>query len=139
MREVMLVFHFIGLAMGLGTSFGFMFLGMASAKMEPAEAMKFRLQSFALSRMGHVGLTLLVLSGLYLITPYWSKLSAMPFLIVKLVLVLTLGALIGMISSLGRKAQLGNAEENMKKLGPLGRVSLLTTLVIVILAVYIFK
>lgn len=37
MREAMLIVHFLGLAMGLGTSFAFMFLGMVSDKMEKEE------------------------------------------------------------------------------------------------------
>lgn len=139
MREIMLIVHFIGLAMGIGTSFAFMFLGIASAKMEEKEAMKFRLNTFALSKMGQIGLTLLVLSGLYLMTPYWASLGANPLLITKLVLVLMLGALIGIISSIVKKAKKGDAEAQLKKVEPLGKLALLTGLAIVIIAVYVFR
>lgn len=138
MREVMLILHFIGLAMGIGTSFAFMFLGIASSKMEKAEGLKFSLNALALSRMGHIGLTLLVISGLYLMTPYWKALPQMPLLIAKLVLVLVLGALIGVITSAGKKAKAGDAEAQFNKISTLGRFSLLTGLAIVILAVLIF-
>lgn len=110
MRDAMLIIHFIGLAMGLGTSLAHMFLGMASGKMEKAEAVKFVLHSFALSKMGHIGLTLLVVSGIYLMTPLWSNLMSMLLLIGKLVLVLILSELIGMISAKARKAKAGDAE-----------------------------
>ena len=40
MRETMLVIHFLGLAMGLGTSFGYMFLGMAASKMPKEEGLE---------------------------------------------------------------------------------------------------
>ena len=138
MREVMLIVHFIGLAMGLGTSLAYMFLGIASSKMEEQEGQNFRLKTFALSRMGHIGLALLIISGGYLITPYWSILSAMPLLIVKLVLVLVLAALIGVISSYARKAKKGDAQTYFKKIETLGKLSVLTALIIVVLAVYIF-
>lgn len=138
MNDVFLIMHFIGLAMGLGTSFGFMFLGMASAKMEATEGQKFRLNAFALSRMGHVGLALLIISGIYLIIPYWAKITEYPLLIVKLVLVLVLAALIGIISSNARKAKAGNTEMHMKIIEPLGKLSLLTALAIVVLAVLSF-
>ncbi|MEJ2195113.1 MAG: hypothetical protein P8X73_09695 [Ignavibacteriaceae bacterium] len=138
MREVMLIVHFIGLAMGLGTSLAYMFLGIASSKMEEQEGQNFRLKTFALSRMGHIGLALLIISGGYLITPYWSILSAMPLLIVKLVLVLVLAALIGVISSYARKAKKGDAQSYFKKIETLGKLSVLTALIIVVLAVYIF-
>ena len=138
MRDVMLIVHFIGLAMGLGTSLAFMFLGIASSKMEEQEAQKFRLNSFALSRMGHIGLALLIISGGYLMTPYWSILTAIPLLIVKLALVLVLAALIGIISSYARKAKEGDTELYLKKIEILGKLALLTAIIIVILAVYIF-
>ena len=43
MREVMLIVHFIGLAMGLGTSFGFVFLGIAASKLQKEDTKKFML------------------------------------------------------------------------------------------------
>lgn len=138
MRETMLILHFIGLAMGLGVSFAYMFLGIASSKMETAEGQKFMLNAFAISTMGHIGLGLLVISGLYLITPYWSVLPEMPLLIVKLVLVLVLGALIGMISAAARKAKQGDPEVHMKRTEFLGKFTLPITLIIVILAVLVF-
>lgn len=134
----MLIVHFIGLAMGLGTSIGFMILGMASAKMEKAEGQKFMLNAFSLSKMGHIGLVLLFLSGGYLMTPYWSTLEHSPTLIAKLVLFVVLGGLIGMISSKAKKAKKGDAEKHMASIRPLGTVSLLVALTIVTLAVLTF-
>ena len=139
MRDVMLILHFIGLAMGLGTSFASMFLGRAASKLPPEEAVRFSLYTLALGRMGHIGLTLLVLSGILLMGPYWKMLPHSPLLIAKLALVLVLGALIGMITSRGRKARQGDTPAQFRKIAPLGRLALLTGLVIVILAVYIFR
>lgn len=138
MRDIMLILHFIGLAMGLGTSFGFMFLGIASSKMQIEDRMKFQLNAMALSRMGHIGLTLLVVSGIVLMTPYWSILPSSPVLIAKLVLVLVLAALIGIITSIGKKASQGDTEAQLKKIQPLGKIALLTGVMIVVLAVYFF-
>jgi uncharacterized membrane protein len=139
MREIMLILHFIGLTMGLGTSFSHAFLGMAISKMEKEEAIKFRRHAMVLSRMGHVGLTLLLISGIYLIIPYWPTLPDNPLLILKLTLVLALIILIALIGRGARKAQEGNAEEAMKKIEPLGKLTLLIGVAIVILAVYIFR
>ena len=138
MRDAMLIVHFIGLAMGLGTSFAFMFLGMASAKMEESERLKFTLNTFVLSRMGQIGLTLLVISGLYLMPPYWQSLTNVPLLTAKLVLVLVLGALVGINSATAKKAKAGDAAVHLKKMATLGRFSMLTALAIVILAVLVF-
>ncbi|MDX2250597.1 MAG: hypothetical protein SF052_27695 [Bacteroidia bacterium] len=138
MRDIMLIVHFIGLAMGIGTSLAFLFLGIASSKMPPEEAQKFNLNTFALSRMGQIGLTLLVISGGALMTPYWKNLGNMPLMITKLVLVLVLGALVGIIGSLSKKAKKGDTETYLKKIRPFGQISLFTGLAIVVLAVYIF-
>ena len=138
MRDILLITHFIGLAMGVGTSFGFMFLGIASSKMEKEESLKFRLRAMTLSRMGYIGLGLLIISGLALMTPYWRMLPSSPLLIAKLTLVLVLATLIGIISSIGRKASKGDTEAQLKKMELLGKITMLIGITIVILAVSIF-
>lgn len=138
MREIMLIVHFIGLAMGIGTSFALMFLGITSSKMEETEAQKFRLNTFTLMKVGYTGLTLLLISGGYLMTPYWNSLTTSPLLIAKLLLVMILFSLMGIIGAAVKKAKKGDAESYLKKIEALGKVSLLTAITIIILAVYIF-
>lgn len=138
MREVMLILHFIGLTMGLGTSFAHAFLGIVTSKMTAAEATKFRLYSLVLSKMGNIGIVLLLFSGLYLITPYWNILLSLPLLILKLVLVMVLVVLITMINLSSKKAMKGDADGQLKKMESLGKMTLIIGVVIVILAVYIF-
>ncbi len=139
MREIMLIIHFIGLAMGLGTSIGFMILGIAASKMEKEEARKFGINTFALSKMGQIGLVLLVISGLYLMTPFWKTLPQMPMLIVKLVLVVVLIALITAIAFAMKKAKSGDLTAQQKTIPSLGKIALITVLVIITLAVFIFN
>ncbi len=55
----------------------------------------------------------------------------------KLVLVIVLAAIVGMISSKVRKAKMGDVSK-LKSIPTLGRLGLLTGILIVILAVYIF-
>ncbi|WP_157373368.1 CopD family protein [Algoriphagus terrigena] len=138
MREIMLILHFIGLTMGLGTSFAHGFLSQAVSKMEPAEAVKFRLHSMVLSRMGHIGLALLVVSGVYLIIPFWQTLPSNPLLMLKLALVFVLAVLIFLIGRGTRQAIQGDAERHLKKIEPLGKLTLLVGIAIVTLAVYVF-
>jgi uncharacterized membrane protein len=133
----MLIVHFIGLAMGLGTSFAHMFLGFAAEKMTAEEAAKFRLHTLILARMGHIGITLLIVSGIYLILPFWNTLPENPLLITKLVLVVLLIILISLISIKTKKAKAGDPSQ-FKQVAPLGKMTLVTALVIVIVAVLIF-
>lgn len=135
----MLMIHFLGLAMGLGTSFAFMFLGIARSKMDKEEGKKFALNTFALATMGHIGLGLLIVSGFYLITPFWGSLASMPLLIAKLVLVLTLTISVSLASVYTRRAKKGDTHASLKKIASLGKVALLSGIAIVVLAVLIFR
>ena len=130
--------HFVGLAMGIGTSFGYLFLGIAGAKMEKGEALNFMMNTFSLSKMGTIGITLLVLSGGFLITPYIKHLGSYPFLIAKLSLVAILIALIIYLNITVGKAKKGNPEVHLKKIRKLGPVSLLIGLSIIVCAVLNF-
>jgi uncharacterized membrane protein len=138
MREAMLIFHFIGLTMGMGTGFAHAFLGSATTKMSNEEATKFRLNTLVLGKMGHIGIALLLISGFYLITPYWKVLTSTPLLMVKLALVLVLIVLIAMITIAGKKAMKGDAEKQFKKMKTMGKLTLIISLAIVIVAVNIF-
>ena len=131
MREAMLIVHLLGLVMGLGTSFAFMFLGIAGSKMEKEESKRFALNTFALSTMGHIGITMLIISGLYLMTPFWTTLNTRPLLIAKLILVLVLTACIILLSIYSNQAKKGNTESNLKKIAALGKVSFLSGIAIV--------
>jgi len=138
MREIMLIIHFIGLAMGLGTGIGFLIFGNVASKLEKEDAKKFMLNAFSLIKMAQIGLVLLVISGLYLMTPFWTTLSATPLLITKLALVIILIVLVMANSIAMNKAKKGDLLNQRKKIQALGRITLITVLIIVILAVYVF-
>lgn len=63
MQDVLLMIHFLGLALGVGTSFAFMRLGIATKDLAPAERAGFMKHALSLSKNGSMGLGLLLLSG----------------------------------------------------------------------------
>lgn len=138
MRDLLLILHFLGLAMGLGTSFAFMFLGMASTKMSEEEAKKFRMQTMSLSRMGHIGLALLLLSGFGLIGQYLDNIADMPLFIAKLVLAALLILIISLMTMEAKKAMATGDDVHFNKIANMGKISLLTALGTMILAVLSF-
>jgi len=138
MRELMLIFHFIGLAMALGSGFANLFLGSVASKLEPAERGSFMSKIMILGRMGQIGLALLLLSGFYLITPYWKVLNEMPFLVAKLSFVALLLILVSTVLVLLSKAKKGNPAL-FAKIKPLGILNFLIGVSIVILAVLAFR
>ena len=79
--------------------FAHAFLGNTLSKLEPTEAAKFRTHSKGLSQMGTVGTVLLLVSGVYLIIPFWPVITTLPLLILKLVLFVILVILILLINN----------------------------------------
>lgn len=139
MRDVALIVHFIGLGMGVGTSFAMMFLGIQSKKLEESEAVKFMTNALILARMGHLGLGLLLLSGLYLIMPYHQMILENHLLLTKLVLVLVLGGILGALGSNAKKAQKADdPRPYLQKIEKMGKIAMLVVLTILILAVSVF-
>lgn len=138
MRDFMLILHLLGLTMALGTGFANLFLGMAAAKLEPTERGKFMANTMVLIRMGHTGLGLLLLSGFYLITPFWKVLGDMPLLIAKLCMVGLLLILVSVITVMARKARQQGDPTMLMKLRPFGMLNFFVGITIVVLAVLSF-
>jgi hypothetical protein len=138
MRDIFLFIHFIGLAMAVGTGFANLFLGAAAGKLEPAERGSFMMKTTILVRMGQIGLGLLLISGFYLITPFWKILSDMPTLITKLTLVLILIVTVTLTSLQVRKAKKENDPKLLLKLKPLGMLNFFIGLAIMLMAVLTF-
>ncbi len=135
----MLIMHFTGLALTLGMSFSLLFLKSTRMLSSDHESRAFAMRLFALHKMSHIGLTLLVLSGGYLMTPYWARLSTMPLMMTKLALVVLLIIWLTMLSISARKARKTPSVGNLSRVNLSGWLMLLTTLAIVVLAVLSWK
>lgn len=134
----MLFLHFIGLAMALGGGFSNQFLGFAIAKMEPAERAAFMSKAMVLMKMGQIGLGLLLLSGLYLMSPFWSVLGDLPYLMVKLGLVVLLVLNVIFVTVMMAKARKAKDAEAIARLRPLGMVNFGLGILIALMAVMTF-
>lgn len=89
--------------------------------------------------MGTIGLVLLLVSGVYLILPYWNALHLMPLLLSKLILFVLLIVFLVIINLLERKAvKIENLELEYRRMEVIGKFALSTTLAIVVLAVMVF-
>lgn len=137
MHELFLIIHFIGLALGLGSGFANLLLSSTMSKMSPEEARAFALKIIDLRKLSYIGIFLLILSGFYLMSPWWQLLSSSPLLITKLVLVVILAILTSIIKGAGDKFKKGDFSQG-KYLKPLSRIALVITLLIVVLAVSFF-
>jgi uncharacterized membrane protein len=124
--------------MALGTGFSNLFLASAASKLEPAERGGFMMKTTVLVRMGQVGLGLLLISGFYLMTPYWKVLGDMPILIAKLCVVGLLIIMVSVVSVMVKKAKQQNNPAMLLKVKPYGMLNFFIGIAIVILAVLSF-
>ncbi len=139
MREAMLVFHFLGMILAIGTISIFLLKGFATSKMNDEETVVFLPGLFRLNTLGHIGVTLSLISGGYLMTPYWGQLGAMPLLVAKLLLYVVLLFTMSMISVASRKARENSSGHSVNKIMVWTRVSFLLGLAVVILATLVFR
>ncbi|OFY56575.1 MAG: hypothetical protein A2X22_10730 [Bacteroidetes bacterium GWF2_49_14] len=139
MHELLLIIHITGIAMGIGVSFAHMVLGISRSKMTPEEAGKDALRSLSLGILGDLGITFLIVSGLFLMGPYWGALFQMPLLQIKLGLVIVLVILLIMLKIHIRKAVKNPGGSGLKIIQKIGQFTLPLGLTILTLAVVIFK
>ena len=141
MYTVLLILHFIGLAMGVGTSFAGLALGRAARDLDPPERAKFMLRASAIAKNGSIGLTLLILSGLGMwFTRGISQTLAWggPAFHAKLTLVAILIGTFGTMQVLQKKAREGGGPAVMAKIPKVGAAMLLLGLGIIVAAVLAF-
>jgi hypothetical protein len=139
MKDTMLIFHFLGIAMGVGTGFAMLFLGMAASKMEKSEAGSFMQKAMVLSKMGKLGLVVLIASGFGVIGDRWDLLMADTMFQIKMGCVLLLAILIGTMDVYIRKIRKGgDAAVYMKKVAGMGRFTLPLGILIIVFAVLVF-
>lgn len=141
-NQILLILHFLGLAMGFSVSFANMVMASVAAKAPSADQAVLARFPPAMSRVGDIGLATLWITGLTMLFTRWgglSNLSAMPWQFhVKLTAVVILSALIGYIHSLMRKARLGDAAASAR-IPIIGRFTFLIAVTAVVFAVLTFE
>jgi uncharacterized membrane protein len=141
MYDLLLILHFLGLALGVGTSFAFLALGAASKDLAPAERLAFAKRTFALSKNGAIGLVLLIVSGIgFLLSRGVSAVFSWggPAFHAKLTLVVLLCGFLGYSQVMMKRVRTGSDPGAAARLPMLGRVMLLLGVSIVVCAVLAF-
>lgn len=134
--------HFVGLALGVGTSFAVLTLGGAARDLAPDERTKFLLRAGALRKNGSYGLGLLILSGLGMFIlrgPAEVMRWGGGAFHLKLTLVVILIGLFGYTQVLTKKIRLAGGGPLLAKLPTLSRIMLALSIAIVASAVAAFK
>jgi uncharacterized membrane protein len=138
----LLFLHFIGLALGVGTSFATMTLGAASKDLAQDERAKFMLRASALRKNGSYGLALLILTGLAMFImrgPAAVMAWGGGAFHAKLTLVVILCGVFGYLQVVGKKVREAGGGPMMGKLAKLSLIMLVLSVLIVLCAVIAFK
>jgi hypothetical protein len=139
----LLIIHFLALALGVGTSFAMVTLGIASASLEPGERRAFMLRAGgAVSKNGSIGFLLLVLSGLgmfFLRGPASVMAAGGPAFHAKLTLVVITAGVLGYSQVLRKRAREANDSGAMAALPKVGTALLVLSVAIVVAAVIAFQ
>ena len=142
MYDLLLFLHFVGIALGVGTGFAFLALGIGTKDMAIPDRGAFMLRAFILSRNGSIGVVLLILTGtgMVMIRGGFAAVAAQAGMAfnIKLALVLVLIGLIGYMESMVKKAKRDKGGPVMLKIAKTGPFILLTALAVVVCAVLSF-
>lgn len=137
--RVLLVLHFLGLAMGLSAAFGNMTMAGLMVKATPDERRTLARFPAAIARVGDIGLLLLWLSGLTLVFVKWNGFGNMPGLFhAKLTAVVLMTLAVGFRHSLAKKVAAGDPAA-IAKAQTTGKVGFLLAVTTVALAVWTFN
>jgi uncharacterized membrane protein len=141
LNRILLVLHFLGLAMGLSVGLSGMVMAALIDKSAPAEKTVLGRFPPMMSRVGSMGLGLLWITGLSLFFLKWggfANIANMPWQFhLKLTLVVILSGLVGYLQTLQRRLRNGDASV-MPTMQLVGRFSFLTAIAIIVCAVWAF-
>ncbi len=137
--EVLLILHFLGLAMGLSVSFANMVMGGLIARAEPSERAILGRFPSAMSRVGKAGIATLWLTGILLFLHRGTSFGAMPWQFhAKLTAVVLLTVLVIYIHTLEGRAKRGDTAAGAR-IPTVGKGALLLAVTAVIFAVLTFR
>lgn len=139
LNKILLMLHFLGLAMGLAVPFANIALAGLMAKAAPPEKMILGRFPFAMSKVGKIGLTLLWVTGVAMVFTRWKGFGNLPSMFHwKLTAVILLTITIGIISMLEVKAKKGDAAV-IARIQVVGKIAMALGILAVVFAVLTFN
>ena len=137
-NEVVLILHFLGLAMGMSVTFGNIVMLNLITRAAPAEKAVLARFPPAISKVGRAGLGLLWATGLTMVYTRWNGLAGMPWQFhVKLTAVILLTLTVIYLSRLEAQVQRGDAAA-AARVQTFGKLASASALIAVIFAVLTF-
>jgi hypothetical protein len=138
-NKILLMFHFVGLAMGLAVPFANIAMAAVMSKAAPPERAILGRFPLAVSKVGKIGLTLLWVTGVTMVFTRWAGFSAMLWTFyVKLTAVVLLTIVVGYASMLEMRVKKGD-QAAVLRIQKAGKVAFALALVAIVFAVLTFN
>ncbi|MGQ1787543.1 MULTISPECIES: hypothetical protein [unclassified Saccharicrinis] len=138
MRNPMLIIHLLSVATFVGAALSAFVLSRVASKFDSEGKLKVNTALLSLNYLGKTGLTLLIITGGYLMTPYWAALGAMPLLVAKLAIVVILLVVLVLLSIKAKKAKKNPTEGSFAAVSKINTLNLILGVVVIVLAVLVF-
>ncbi len=139
MRELILIIHILSLILSLGSMTTFIIIRKDISRVSGCESNFALITIRKFLNIAYIGMFFMVLSGLYLIIPFWSAIGTMPLVHIKITaVVLWLFILILLGVSL-KRIKPETYLSNDVKIGLLSFLSVLFGLIVVALAIFAFE
>ena len=139
MKQILLIIHFIGMAMALGASFSSFFVSMTLSKYPKDEAIAMAKKNLVLIYLAKTGLVLLIGTGLKLMMPYMSAMKEMPWFHTKLTLVFLLLINLIVMAIFSKKAKAEGGEKFLPRIKLMSIFSMIFGISIIVCAVMNFR
>ena len=138
-NKILLMLHFIGLAMGLSVAFANTTMAVLISRAAPPEKPILGRFPLAMTRVGMIGLSLLWATGLTMVFTRWRGFSTLPPTFhVKLAAVVLLTITVGYIQHLEKRVRKGDSAA-MARIETFGKVAFAFALIAIIFAVLTFN
>jgi hypothetical protein len=135
----MLIFHFLGLALSLGSMITFLVMRRSCSKVTVSESDHLLQNTKSVLRLSHIGLGIMFITGGALMTPYWANLAHMPFLHIKFTIFILWYATLVALSIYTRKARKSELKLCNPRIGFLSYISILFGLLAISMGVMQFQ
>lgn len=138
-NKILLMLHFLGLAMGLSVAFANVTMAVLISKAAPSEKPILGRFPLAMTRVGMMGLSLLWATGLTMVFTRWHGFATLPPTFhVKLTAVVLLTITVGYIQHLEKRVRKGDSAA-ITRIESVGKVSFTLALIAIVFAVLTFN
>lgn len=138
MRTPMLILHFLGLALSMGSMITFLVMRRSCSKVTNSESEHLLNNTKSVLKLSHIGLGIMFITGGALMTPYWAALAQMPLMHIKLTIFVLWYATLIALSIYTKKARRSEMKLCNPRIGFLSYISILFGLLAISLAVMQF-